>query len=361
MSHVIIGLLVTFLCFSLVEVYEINVHGVKVFVSNISRGHTPNRLDAGVFSEEDEKRLDLKVPRQFSIAVCERALIYQDPSQLSCDTVSHDPVSFLDMDLVMGYDLFSSAFQHDLINGLPQAGLLADWVMEDTNQRGFLCQETVCNILRALQNMSKINIMNRGVLKYPMLVRSLRIAFVEWEREDRTWDCYPRAASYPATLYVSKTFQRPNQTSKKIILFLSRGSSSTSQRFIDNEPEVIRAHQEYISNNSDFSFEMYDHGSTLTAPQQQELFYRASVVVGMHGGSFSNIAYCNPNATVIEINNNHSRRDCFAGMAICLMLRYYRFSLRDTHFNYHGGSTNGGSIHMSAVAIQDLLQMYDEL
>jgi len=66
----------------------------------------------------------------------------------------------------------------------------------------------------------------------------------------------------------------------------------------------------------------------LTKHEQRDLYHSASIVLGLHGGAFANMAFCNPNVTIIEINNGGPwRRDIFCCMALALQFNYFRFPL----------------------------------
>ena len=79
-----------------------------------------------------------------------------------------------------------------------------------------------------------------------------------------------------------------------------------------------------------------DDVTLLLLLKQRVTFYNASVILGLHGGAFSNIGFCNSNATVIEINYvGRGQRDCFCNMAIALQLNYIRFPLTQNIFGTH--------------------------
>ena len=115
-------------------------------------------------------------------------------------------------------------------------------------------------------------------------------------------------------------------TPTKMVLFLSRGSHGW--RVILNENELIHRLQE-ISFNNGYKFEIMPHPTNWTRDTQRSMFHKASIVIGLHGGSFANIAFSNNNTTIIEINNGGIwRRDSLCCMAVALQLNYIRFPLK---------------------------------
>ena len=68
------------------------------------------------------------------------------------------------------------------------------------------------------------------------------------------------------------------------------------------------------------------------------LFKNASVIIGAHGAAFSNIIFCKPNTTIIEIMPvNHYNKKCQMISKI-LKLRYFRIVTKkndsDIYFRY---------------------------
>jgi len=82
---------------------------------------------------------------------------------------------------------------------------------------------------------------------------------------------------------------------KKRRLYLSRGSSGA--RGIGNEDALI----EYVKQSG---FELVQ-AESMTVREQAVLFSEAEVVLGPHGAGFTNIAFCQPGTTVIELFSAH--------------------------------------------------------
>ena len=134
-----------------------------------------------------------------------------------------------------------------------------------------------------------------------------------------TRDSYPMGSYWPMNHYLSTMeFKK-----EKKILFLSRAKDKGSVRFLDNEQEVF-GEIEKLGREIGYNVEFVEMGYR-NGPDTPKLFYSAAVVVGLHGGAFSNIVYCNPDAVVIEINNNNGR-DCFAVLSKAKRIKYVRFT-----------------------------------
>jgi hypothetical protein len=299
-------------------------------------------------------RQQLVLPGKYSVGTCPRALIKSSPSiTVSCNSAQPSDAVVVDRDCAVAYHFpHNFIFQHDMINGLSIAGLLTDWVRQDAASRAFLCSPRLCEILRALDWVTPENIVEVAQVPNNMFFRSIRLAYVKWHdgSEPVTFYSYPIGSSFPVLAYVSKTFAGvPPQNT---LLFLSRGGPG-SKRYIVNEHEVVAALSSWASLHG-VPFQNFPHNNVpLDAKQRQEqqaLFYHAKYVVGLHGGSFSNIVYCNTRATVIEINSCHMRRDCFATMAVIRGLNYVRFCPH-SHVQY-----DGLALTMTPVDIASLLQ-----
>jgi len=101
-------------------------------------------------------------------------------------------------------------------------------------------------------------------------------------------------------------------------LFISRGN--TGKRGISNEPKLIDA-------LLPLGFEVV-HCENLSMVEQAQMFAEASVVLGPHGAGLTNIVYCQPGTTVIELFNAHIA-PCFWSISELMELKHI------THFCGH--------------------------
>ena len=88
---------------------------------------------------------------------------------------------------------------------------------------------------------------------------------------------------------------------KKIYIDRSDSSSNTRDlRLIINENEV----KSFLKNNG---FEFLKLGN-LHFKDQVKIFHNAEIIVGLHGGGFSNLCFCKPGTRVIELKNTTDRK-----------------------------------------------------
>ena len=227
--------------------------------------------------------------------------------------------------------------------------MLAAWVQEDPAQRAFLCATRVCEILQALDWVTKDNIIELKKAPEHLYIRSLRVPLNDWKQEQLTWDSYPPGADFPVEAYISKVVAANTTIQPRpMVLYLSRGGPG-SARYIINEGQLVDALQHWAQSVG-ASLHVLPHKHNLTRLEQQVLFYSATYVVGLHGGSFSNIVFCNKGAKVLEINSCQQRRDCFAVMALIRGLTYFRLCT-PTCMAYGGGA----SFTLTPVDIQLIL------
>jgi capsular polysaccharide biosynthesis protein len=94
-----------------------------------------------------------------------------------------------------------------------------------------------------------------------------------------------------------------------------------------NEQAVLHALREIPG----YIFTTFVHRTTV---EDAKAFNEADVVVGLHGGAFSNIAYCRRQTIVIEMNvPEEPGRQCFGYMSHSLQLRYHRYGLTPSSYN----------------------------
>ncbi len=70
--------------------------------------------------------------------------------------------------------------------------------------------------------------------------------------------------------------------------------------------------------------------------EQIDLFSRAEVVVGVHGGALANLVFCGPKVRVVEILPLTRVVSCFANLARVLELDYRSLLLAPEHHNAYG-------------------------
>jgi hypothetical protein len=88
-------------------------------------------------------------------------------------------------------------------------------------------------------------------------------------------------------------------------IYLARGGSRHRQ--VTNEPDVSRALAQVGIETC--------RPEGLPFPQQIRLFQSAQMVVAPHGAALSNIVFCQPQTTVVEIFSAHYFNDCYQTLA----------------------------------------------
>jgi hypothetical protein len=293
---------------------EINIHGVSFIPTAIFT--TKFRLLGPHTFFKADNNINVTLPLNYFVAVCENSVlsVCSVPASISCNAKDVPPSTvFISREILFALDVtFPGSFQHNYINGLPSGTLLLDQFFEN-QYRAFLCYGEVCNFLENVVGESSII----DLYSVPCIFSAPTsyFAFVEWEpRQPFTWDSYPIGSFSLANFKVSHA----NPTN--IILYLSRGTSGS--RFIFNEKEFIDELQSDLEIEN--RLQVFEFQNMLSLEEQRDLFYSASIVIGMHGGAFSNVLFCNKRAVVIEINQRFGR-DCFAVMSIAQGLKYERF------------------------------------
>lgn len=313
----------------------VNIHFVDVYFDSITRGLKITRVDNTLNLTQIDlqaKNLGVIMPREYSIGHCHNALV-TDFQTWECNVEGSTNIRYYDLDLVYAIDFYiPNNFQHDYINAVPLASMSMDWVNQKPKERAFLCATRICPYLRAA--LPDANLIDYGKqFQFPFRARSLNMAFNDWVAENLTIDTYPVGSLW----FVDEL--KPRYTGNNV-LFLSRNYIFES-RYMWNENQLIEKIATWAK-NANRKFIVLEKFNNLDEASQRRLFQESSLIIGVHGGAFSNIAHCNINTTVIEINNGPIsdslypyRRDCFAYMALAKGLNYIRVNLSKP-IAYHG-------------------------
>lgn len=109
----------------------------------------------------------------------------------------------------------------------------------------------------------------------------------------------------------------PNPNPRNAVIFLHRAGR---RRVIDSEP-LFKVLQN-VCNDFNVEFIIHDEKSSLI--EQQKLFQRAIVVIGIDGGGFANLIYCKENTGVIEIPTFPLRASEAQRLSAIFNFSYYR-------------------------------------
>ena len=119
-------------------------------------------------------------------------------------------------------------------------------------------------------------------------------------------------------------------------LYISRGSNGA--RGISNETELVELLDEY----GFIVVKPEEH----TVREQAAMFAAADIVLGPHGAGLSNIAFCKPYTSVVELFNNHIQ-PCFWALSCLLQHRHY---VHHCNNDYVVGDMSDETYHQSADA-----------
>lgn len=77
-----------------------------------------------------------------------------------------------------------------------------------------------------------------------------------------------------------------------------------------------------------------------TVTEQAQLFSEADVVVGVHGAGLTNLLFCRPGATVVEIHSASWLHPCYWDLAVNMRLRYHGYCEAQRTDNSRGFAWN---------------------
>ena len=99
--------------------------------------------------------------------------------------------------------------------------------------------------------------------------------------------------------FLNQNMKTDKQNKKKI--YIDRNETNSKhlpQRTIINEDEV----KEYLVKNNFIVIKLHE----TNFKNQVNLFYNAECIIGLHGGGFGNIVFCEPKTKIIELKNKSS-------------------------------------------------------
>lgn len=289
----------------------------------------------------NEHQMNLSIPRRFLFSECLSAHVNVMQRKITCfQGTANLPI--ITKTIVLGTDIFTpNNFQHDLINGIPTVGMVADYLLEDLDTRWILSGDSIADVYAVMTN-------NRSIIRISSIpdggfwASNIIVPFVDWTYEGLSTDSYPRGSFWPTEVYNMKMVELghfSHSFSSRYVLFLQRKGP---RRFLTQESEIIDRLSSMLRVIG-WSLVPFPHFSGMSPIQQRQLFYGSSVIIGLHGGAFSNIPFAHHDTVVIEINNDDSFypepaptnniRNVFANMALSRNLRYFRF-VPDYPFDY---------------------------
>lgn len=287
---------------------------------------------------EDSKNVpELKIPKYFSLCECQNAIIGK--TSIVCkDKIDEKQIQnnnkylLLSKNLILARDIFLyDNFQHSLINSIPTITMALNFLDNYDNayikNYSFLCTTIECLMLDSIvENKSRIIHQKEKIVYTP----SLFVAFIpfifnnsnsKWNSQnpiDLSFDAYPYGSLWLPKLFAQKFLNETNKPFR--FLYLERPRHS--RRSFINQDKVIDSLRDW-SKKVNLEFTIFPHTIEHDLIESAKLFQESKIVFGIHGGSFSNIVFCNTESIIVEVNNVNGR-NCFAAMSKELGLEYYR-------------------------------------
>ncbi|MFW5701009.1 MAG: glycosyltransferase family 61 protein, partial [Cyclobacteriaceae bacterium] len=113
--------------------------------------------------------------------------------------------------------------------------------------------------------------------------------------------------------HIKNLYDNPDEV--KNLVYVSRRLAN-GRRLI-NEEELLLSIVE-------LGFHVY-YLEEMSFSDQVRIFHQAQVVIGPHGGGFSNIIFCRPRTIVIDIQPPEWQITCFEEISSAFGLQYYKF------------------------------------
>lgn len=263
-------------------------------------------------------------PQMLLFGECKMATMAK--KQASCSSKSRKPM--LEGTTLLGMDLFSSIFQHDILNMLmlPILSMMLPITMNKFANRIVTTSRMLKIVAGQCKNTSEI--VEETDVVYERLVWLIPVwsSTVIYKKATylasitrSTHDSYPFDCLQFVATSLDNIANKPPR-SKRYVLYLPRTSQRLRQ--LSNEPNIV-ADLARISHAHHFDFISFSH-SDLTS--DASIFKHAALIIGPHGGALANIILCSRKTAVIEIAALASAKDvryCFSGIAFYKGLNYF--------------------------------------
>jgi hypothetical protein len=216
-----------------------------------------------------------------------------------------------------------------MINVLPSIGMSLSWLREahEILRITVICERFVCDYIKFVLPQIQLYVADsrRGRESFEHLIVPIpQFGFVVKKVFWNQWDSYPCGSYFPFIHTFNEVQYRPSDPIK--VLFLTRARGYSGHRILGNE-ELLLHHLKQIKGHQ---ITLFRH---TTIEEDAKAFNEADVVVGLHGGAFSNIVYCRRQTIVIEMNiPEEPGRQCFGYMSHNLQLRYHRYGLTQSDY-----------------------------
>lgn len=245
---------------------------------------------------------------------------------------------------LLGSDLYSSKFQHDFLNSLPTTSMVLDLLRFNRSFR-VIGTRRMTNLLKLyvgqqyLQGSSNHNVYERIIWIAPIwrtttLIKGDSGADKVFQNVDRSSiDSYPYDCllnTLPSLAFTAKV----KYPLLRYVLFLTR--KDEKKRRLNQESDVIEVVNSTVAAAGVFLL-IFRHTNTY---EDALLFRNAIMVVGLHGGAFTNIIFCSVHTVVLEIApppDALNIRYCFAAIGYHRGFRYFMYPA--SMFDYTEGAT----------------------
>eukprot|EP01083_Nonionella_stella_P002279 6563_1 len=123
---------------------------------------------------------------------------------------------------------------------------------------------------------------------------------------------------------------------RDLIIYLDRAEAR--ERMVENNHEVVAYLSKFVAKHQSFNL-LIKQGKTGTFDEEKELFSRALIIIGPHGGLFANMIFMQYASYVVEFNGwiSDSHRPFYYALAQSNGLHYYYLAPND--FEYNGKMT----------------------
>ena len=152
-------------------------------------------------------------------------------------------------------------------------------------------------------------------------------------------------------LWLKNNFINSNKApNKKSRIYIDRSGDESKyqrERYIINEKEI----KEYLIKKNFLLVKLHE----LHFIEQVNLFYNAECVVGLHGGGFGNIAFCNPGTKIIELKSA-SAGIVIKNLAEKNKLNYNSIAVEPSEQKEHDFALQQGSIHVPLGELSKILE-----
>ncbi len=236
--------------------------------------------------------------------------------EVTKNSLNFIPLPVEDNEYISIVQIWQDSFQHLSFDTYPRAAYMCEFLLKHQGYRVIAMGTLQVEIFQTGCNLPSSRF---RILRESFSARTIYIPTFE--------------KNYPMGIYPKESIKSagPQLNSGELVIYMPRDEGPRS---VENEKDVIQTlHQE-------FGRKLYVCHPSDNWTDQAEIFSKAQMIIGPHGGAFGNMIFAPVNTTIVEFHNiqalsraSENSRPCYLGLANALGFKYYNFEPENFTFD----------------------------